>query len=257
MSRGLKKFRLQRNIDDLVGPILSYFLLSIKRRRKIPEKIRKVCVIKLSGIGDAILTLPLLKKLKEKGKKVLVIAGNENACVYQNQPFIEELITFDIKKINPIRIMRFIRKMKAKKIDVVIGTSQTAHFSAIVSCLIGKFCIGFSNPKTPARNKLYDMLIMLNPKRHMIFAFLDLAAPLNINFKPEKISLIKLPFSSKEARKINRIVKKSEKLVGLHPCSVFDYREWPKERWVKIIEYLIKKYKFKVLILGSKDETYI
>lgn len=255
MARGLKKFAIHRALDDCIGTIASYFFSLIKRRRKLPKIIKKICVIKLSGIGDAILTLPLLKKLKEKRKEVLVIAAKENFIVYKNQPFINEVILFDIKRLNFFRIFRFILKIKKRNIDVVIDTSQTANFSAILSFLISKFCIGFANPKTPARNKLYDVVIKQNPSKHMVFNFLNLGKPIGIKYNSKEINLIKLPFSKKDNKKIASMLRKSKNLVGLHPCSIFDYREWPKENWVKIIEYLIDRYNVNIVIVGSKEES--
>jgi heptosyltransferase-2 len=252
MARGLKKFELQRRLDDTIGAFFAT-LFFWKKQRELPKKIRRICVIKLSGIGDAILTLPMIKKLKEAGKEVFVIAAKENFVVY-NQSFIDKIIVFDIKLTNPFKILKFINNVRKLNIDVAIDTSQTAYFSAMLSYLISKFCVGFSNPKTPKRNRIYDVTIQQNPSKHMVFNFLDLIKPLGFHYEPKKIHLLKLPFFKKDEERVRKLIENHKNLVGIHPCSVFDYREWPRENWAKIIEYLVKKYKVKIVIIGAKDE---
>jgi hypothetical protein len=65
-------FRKKRNIYlvkmfDLIGSIL--FSLFRLRRFELPERIRRILVIRLDGIGDVIFTTPLYEALKKNIRK--------------------------------------------------------------------------------------------------------------------------------------------------------------------------------------------
>ncbi|MCK5584401.1 MAG: glycosyltransferase family 9 protein, partial [Elusimicrobiales bacterium] len=42
--------------------------------------------------------------------------------------------------------------------------------------------------------------------------------------------------------------------IGINPGSAWPTKRWPKERYAKLIKLLHKKYKKKILIIGSKNE---
>jgi len=253
MARGLKKLYKQRTIDDSLGLAFAKLFSLSARKRDLPKPIKKIALIKLSGIGDAILTLPLLNIAKEEGFNVTVITAKETYPVFQDQPLIDDLILFDIKKMNPLKIMKFINETKKLQIDVAIDTSQTANFSAMLSRSISKSCIGFSNPKTKSRNKLYDNAIQQDPNRHMVFNYMDLAAPLGITYDENETTLFKLAYSEEDVNKLDNL-KINGNLIGIHPFSVFPYRNWPKENWAKTIEHLLSSSDARIILLGSKEE---
>jgi heptosyltransferase-2 len=53
----------------------------------------------------------------------------------------------------------------------------------------------------------------------------------------------------------NNKIHETDLIIGIHPGAPFIPRRWPKERFAKIADYLIKKYAAKILYFGGKDEV--
>ncbi len=255
------KLSLERNIDNSIGKglcnILSFQKKFVKQKNLSEISLNKIMILKLNAIGDAVLSLPMINLLKKNtNAQIVVVCGKDNFPVYNNQKFIDKLIVFDITNHNPFSLLKQINILKKEKPDLVIDTSQSAYFSAALATYIGRYSIGFINKNTPLRNKVFDKAIPLNPNKHMVFCYIDLIKPLKINYNYEDISLIIMNPPKESFTKINKLINKKYKYIGIHPCNALVSREWPKENYVKLILFLTKTYSNTkiILIYGSDIE---
>ncbi|MFP4522314.1 MAG: glycosyltransferase family 9 protein [Fibrobacterota bacterium] len=69
-----------------------------------------VLTVQLAGIGDMVLTTPLLKCLKDSGKKVHLIASGANHGIIREQPFIDKLLIYKKGLFGITGLIREIRK---------------------------------------------------------------------------------------------------------------------------------------------------
>lgn len=241
----LKRHSKNRNKDLFLNTIYPSF---INKKRKNIENPKKISILKFSGIGDSILLLPMLKKMKEKNFEIIVITSKENKVIFENQNFIDKLETFDMKNGTPFSFFRFFLKMKKKKFDISIDTSQSSIISAFFSRYVSKYSVGLENKKSKTRNSFFDKTIKINPEKHMIKHYQDLFKDFNLD---ENLKLI--PPKIKQKTKSVKEILKNKNLIGIHASSPFIYRNWPKENFSKIINYLNSKG-FKVLLFGSPEE---
>jgi len=255
------KLSFERNIDGSIGKylcnILSFQKKFVKQKSLSKIPLNKIMILKLNAIGDAVLSLPMIDLLKKNtNAQIVVVCGKDNFPIYNNQKFIDKLIVFDITNHNPFSLLKQIKILKKEKPDLVIDTSQSAYFSAALATYVGKYSIGFMNKSTPSRNKVFDKIITLNPKKHMVFCYIDLIKPLKLNCDYKNISLIRLNPSQGSMKKINQIIDKKYNYIGIHPSNNLVSREWPKEKYIELIKYLINAYKNTkiILISGSKIE---
>ncbi len=249
------KLKKQRIIDNSLGKILCFSTKSKKyKKRENPEKI---IVYRLSAIGDSILLLPMLKRLKEKNKsEIIVVCSKENKVVFENQKFVDKIILFENNTLNPFKILKFIKKIKAERPDVSIDTTQSLNFSAFLSNITSKYNIGFENVNNKVRNKNYSELIKLEPNGHVIWSYFDLLKPLEIN-RPKKPKIVKPKTGKNEKIKINEIFKKNKinnkKVVGIHAQTLMKHKMWPLNKWAKLVTHLTNK-NYNVILIGSENE---
>lgn len=74
----------------------------------------RVLIIRLSSIGDIILTTPILKQLKEKFPDIVidfVVLKNFKDSI-EGSPYIDNLILFDKKKMMDLEILKNLEKIK-------------------------------------------------------------------------------------------------------------------------------------------------
>lgn len=251
-----QKIPLQRLVDRYFAkPFYLPFLFEKNiRARKFPDKIEGIALFRLSSIGDSILLLPAIKKLKEATKaKIVVVCAKENFPVFEGQRFIDRIILLDNKILNPFKALDAVRKIRKEKIDLVIDTTHSSNLSAFLSYLVGAYTIGFSNPKTNTKNRIYNKSIPINPKKHMVLNYLELIGILNIKHENNEDSLIGLIYSKEDLAKIKVFLGKSKKLAGIYFVANPGYKRIPIDNLVKIIEFIVKRG-YTPVFLGSEAE---
>ncbi len=245
-------------LDKYVGSLLCLFL-SINRlfRHKKINKYNRVLIIQLWGIGETILTLPAIQALRKQYKKsnIDILVTERNREVYYKNKFINNV---KVLKLNPFSIKLFILR-NLRKYDLVIDMEEYLNISAIIAFYTGKERIGYSHG---IRSKLYTETITYNDKQHVIYTFLDLLKPLNIKSKIDKLP--KLNYSKNDKKNIDNLLKKfnigkKDFLVGfgVGAAESAKSRMWPKERFAKLADQLIKKYRAKIILIGNKEEKKI
>lgn len=252
----LNKLPIQAIIDSIVGRILCFLLYPTKFfRNKLKKEIKSISIIKFSGIGDAVLTLPLIKKIKEQKKaRVRVICGKELLSIYEGINFIDEVFIIDISNKNIfVNLPKYIHLM-FNKTDYGIDTSHSTRFTMALNYLSSKRCSGFYNKNLGFfRNAIIDYKIRCDPNKHIIFNFLDLAKEIDIKYNEGEISLTRLKYSSKDINKINNLLGKQE-YIGICPFHELEYKKWPIQYFKEVVSFLLEKYRYKILIIGDKRQ---
>lgn len=242
-------------LDKYIGS-LSCLILSINKlfHQKKITKYNDVLIIQLWGIGETILTLPAIKALKDKNKKskIDILVTFRNKEIFYNNKNIDNV---KVLSLNPISIIFLILK-NWRKYDLVIDMEEYLNISALIAFYVGKYRIGYSHG---IRSSLYSQTIKYNDKQHVVYTFLDLLKPLGIKKTVEK--LIKLNYSSNDKKSVDNLLKKykigkKDFLVGfgVGAAESAKSRMWPKERFAKLADKLIKKYNAKIILIGSNEE---
>jgi len=165
------------------------------------EEVKNILIIRTDRLGDAVVTTPLIKAIKElfPDKKLYVLCSKQNEIIFKQNPYIDEVFSIDVSpwlnysyvKI-PIwgsflncayslfyhfkdrEIISVLKLLKAKDIDVVfdaVGRKRTA----IIAKYLGKFTIG---PKLSEVIFLYDCFsdsIWVNDlsQKHIVERYFD------------------------------------------------------------------------------------
>ncbi len=249
------KLLFQKNVDRTFGKIINYVIFFSKSfsRGKLNKNPKKIVVFKLDSIGDGILTLSMIKHLKEKTKaKIIVACSKANFPVFNGQKFIDKIVVFDTKGKYFKSMLKNINILRKEKADVAIDTGQSSNISAIFSYLSSKRTIGFGKVKG-SRNKVYDFLGERDSNKHMIENYVGLLSALEIK-SPKEIKMVKLNYSEKDLEKVRKIVGNKKNLVGVHPCHEMVGKRWGQDNFARIIEFLSLKYN--VVILGGPKESW-
>jgi heptosyltransferase II len=249
-SVSLIKF-LDKYVGSLTCLLLSVFNASRNKNNIVPKTI---LVIQLWGLGETILTLPAIKALRQKYKdsSIEVLVTDRNKEVYFNNKDIDNV---RILGLNPISIKLFML-LNFKKYDLVIDMEEFLNISSIIAFFVGKHRIGYSHG---IRSYLYTDPIYYNDKQHVVRTFLDLLTPLRIKKRIDRLP--KLSYSRNDKLNIDKLIKKfnigkKDFIVGfgVGAAESAKSRMWPADRYAKVADYLIKKYKAKLILIGNDEE---
>ncbi|MCK4798825.1 MAG: hypothetical protein KAT05_15725, partial [Spirochaetes bacterium] len=72
--------------------------------------------------------------------------------------------------------------------------------------------------------------------------------------KPKNIILRKIKIKNEIRKNAKKLLEGEKNLVGVHACNKLNYKVWPRDKFVKIIEFLIKEKKKSIVLLGSDNE---
>ena len=250
------KFGAIRFIDNYFIRLIVWFLI-LFNLFNIDRKfytINNILVIRPGGIGDAICTLPFIKKLKESypNARISVLAMPRNKEIFENNSDINQLFIFeDAKAINPVYLLKFLKTLKKQDFDIVFDLEQWYRFPAVISWIVGnKIRVGYA---TNEKKFLYNKKIEYSQNRYEVLCFLDQLKILDITIKED--CQPNLTVFSKDITFVNQFLKKRniKKFIIIAPCAYKTEKMWPKERYTDLINEIINK--FQIILLGGKDEA--
>ena len=188
--KNYSRLPIQAALDSVFGALL--YLLPNKNNIDFPNNPKNILIIRATSIGDAVLTLPMIKELKKQTRaKITVVCGRDNYAVYNNQKFIDKIRIINNKNSNPFFVFGLISKLKKENFDIAIDTSQASNVSAFIAFESAKYKTGFFNPKTKSRNRLFDKIVNVDAKKHMVYNYLKLGEAA-LKKVPSKIELCPL-----------------------------------------------------------------
>ncbi|MDN5328059.1 MAG: heptosyltransferase [Candidatus Woesearchaeota archaeon] len=236
----MNKIGFLRGVDKYCGNVLIAFL-SVFNLKKKKLSGKKVLIIRLWTLGESLLTLPLIEKLKEEGFDVTVLVSSRSKSVFENKGY---------KVLDVKQSLKFF-----KAFDIVIDTEPYFRVSAILSKYLGKTTIGFGNL---FRAKLYDFKIKYDDKTHSVINFCRLLEPLGLEYKPD--SLVPLNYTEKDKETVDSLLTEfnlvNKKIIGIHAgtAETAPWRSWKKEKFAKLIDFLTKDG-FHIVLTGSKSDA--
>lgn len=238
--------RILRFLDRSFGPWLLRFLSFFRLKKRFPENIKKIALMKFSGIGDLVLLSACLQDLKKAFPKAecVVFSGKDNQALLKLLPACDQVQVLDILK--PFQLLQNLRK---DKFDLFFDFGQWSCIEAFLTFISGAaFSIGFKTT-TQRRHFLYDAIAGHRSDVHEIDNYRSLL----------KLARVKtgcfpsLRFSKKPSAFLSD--EKSPFYV-FHPWPSglkAHLKEWPNACWIALAKELCSKGS-RVLISGSRQD---
>ncbi len=182
----MRRKKIFRFFDRYFGiPVVIFLGILTRKKRRLPiESIKNILIIKLAAIGDAILLIPAVRKLRNSfpGAKITFMCSDINLSIIEKIPYIDNVINcrvYDFLK-NPFKFYTFIKDLRKIKYEVIIDAGQWERINSIITCFAKKdYSIGF---KTEGQWKhvINDSIAMHSRTKHEVENFMDLLIPLGI-----------------------------------------------------------------------------
>ena len=228
---------------------------------------RKILIIRLSSIGDVLLTTPTIKILKNKFPEASIsfLVEDKSAGIIKSNPYLDEVIVFSKKEMKQISrkqgklsafkyILNFIHKLKNKNFDLVIDLHSVFRSGIFSFFTFADFRIGI---KKQLISFLYTDKIEPLPEEHVVDEYLSTLKILDIDYQEtRKDFTINIPLSTK--LKVNELIntKKIEKKkkIAIVPSTSKEKKDWNENKFAVIADWLIEKKDVSVFLLGSPSE---
>jgi len=222
---------------------------------------KNILVIKMSAIGDVILSVPSLRAIREKFKdaKISVLVGIKSKDILKNCPYVDDIIVYDYKgKDKGIRgFLRVGSRLRKRNFDISIDlqNNRRSHFLAAISSIPVR--LGYDNKKFSffLNRKGREPKEKLDPISHQA----KLLSLLRIPLEEKKLELWPSQADQEWADKFltDAWVNKGQLLIGINPGASVRWitKRWPIENFAKLCDMLASQLRARILITGANEDV--
>jgi lipopolysaccharide heptosyltransferase II len=241
----MNKIALLKSVDKVVGRLLVSLLGKNDNEQKphVPM-FGKILVIRPGGIGDAVLLLPAIQRLKSAfpDSVIDVLCEKRNAGVFELSEETGRLFLYD----RDLELFRCLRN----NYDVVIDTEQWHRLSAVVAFFTkAPVRIGFD---TNERRKLFTHAVSYSHDSYEVYSFFHLIesiADIAPVFNPDE------PFVRiREAIPSRLLPDTGREIIAVFPGASVAERRWGGEKYGLLAKALQDKG-YQIVILGSTADS--
>lgn len=245
-----KKVEKNFSLEQMVEKNISLYEEAINLKR--------ILVIKMTALGDVVLSVPSLKALREKfpDAHISVLVGLRSRPILQRCPYIDELITYeDRDKGSTAKIFWLARRLQRSNFDIVIDL-QNNRYSHILSFLsFAPQRYGYDNKKFSffLNYKVKEKKASLSPVEHQLVTL----KMLGIISSVPQLELWPSSFDIDWANNFFREqwLAAGQKLVGINISASARWltKRWSLEKFVQLANLLAKEH-IRVVITGTKAD---
>ncbi|MDO8721504.1 MAG: glycosyltransferase family 9 protein [Syntrophales bacterium] len=244
-------------LADLIGNLL-FLPQRFKKVREIrPEEIKEILVIRTAYIGDVVMTLPILKPLKERypGCRISFLAPSGVKDLLAGHPYIDEIIVYDafwFYPDSPNRYIPFLKKLTSRKFDLIIETRSDIRdilFLALPSRARYKVSYGVGGGAYMLTHEVpYTKL------KHKVEYHLDIVRYLGCSVENKEFGIN----LTEDEKKSLQVLLGENGIEGsffcAHPGGRLPLKRWPVEKSAELYDRLLSAYGVPLVLVGSKYE---
>ncbi|MFH1777507.1 MAG: glycosyltransferase family 9 protein [Candidatus Omnitrophota bacterium] len=236
------------------------------------SNVKKILVVELAGIGDLVMATPALKALREKfpDAYVGILVIGRAVELAEGLPYVNEVFVFDIEYTGIDNLFRnkavfktykTIRELHCKRFDLLINLEHISTWpgalkmAALFSMIGARYKLGRD---TDGRGFFFNLKVpeSVRDHKHEVEANLEVVRLLGADVSEVKLEA---PVFDEDRKYVDDFFSaydlgKKYLLIGLNPGSFRFYDRWPCDRWVRLCECLIEKYKCIIVVTGGESE---
>jgi len=220
-----------------------------------------ILVIKISALGDVILSVPSLRAIRDKysGAIIKVLVGIESRQALKGCPYIDEMIVCDLKtRDGSLRgLWRLGSVLRNSNFDIVIDLQNNTKSHLLAFLSLAPLRFGYNNGKLSflLNRRIEDTAAAIDPVSHQ-FQTLNAAG---ITADDKKLELWPQEEEEEWADnfiKDNWVDLKKQSLIGISPNASKRWlsKSWPVSHTAALCDELARKFNMRVVITGTKDD---
>lgn len=237
----------------------------------IGTPIRKILLLPLSGLGDAVCYLPALRSIRKQYPEaaIFVVTTSAGRTILESDGLGLEIIVYD-RGLQPslLGIIKMIWALRKRKFDLVMSRALLNSYRIpLVAFLSGsRYRVGASSELL---SYLYNVQVEIPSDVHFIERYNRLlyGAGIPIDFSPVYPIINPLDIHKESAMKIweqHQIGNKQRVIGFVSGCDVTirgkwnpTLKCWGMEGYAKVASWLVHDKNSRIVMFGSKKEEYL
>ncbi len=238
----------------------------VKRNREI----KKILVIKLCCVGDILFTTPAVRALRKGFPQahLAYLVGGWSREVIEDNPNLDEIIIYDTPAHSAnrwralVRTLACLLDLRKRRFDLAVILHRT-FFAGLFAWLAGiPRRIGFDYD---GRGRLLTDKVPFDSNRHEVDRYLDITTSLGIELNSTSTEMEVDPGQQDFVLDLLKShgLKPEDKLVavlvggGKNPGTTMPTKRWPPDRFARLTDIIMEKYKARVIFVGGPGDEEI
>ena len=261
-----------RIIDNLLGGFFCWVLGLFLRLFQIlkppppsPDKLKGKAILcqKYFGMGSIMHILPIMRVIRRNypDSRIIFMTLDSNLEAAKLAKIGDEIIALNVKSFKGFvsSVFKALIALRRHHIDISFDFEFFAKFTLLVSFLSGaKIRVGLHMKKIRP-DGIITHNVFYNSYKHISEIYLNFAVPLSLKTDLDRsvplLPSFKGDFSKNLLNKF-KIPENSIKILVNPNCGdLFDYRKWPEEHFVRLINLIASSYpEYFFILIGNKSE---
>ncbi len=250
-------------IADLVGNMIFFASRLFRKREEIkPEDVREILVIRTAYIGDVVMTIPILKPLKERfpSARISFLTSTRAKEVLENNPYLDDIITYDpfwFYSSSMKDYLSFIREIKKFFFDLIIeARGDIRELLFLVWPLNARFKVSYD---VGGGGYILTHRVPYKGLGHKVEYHLDIARYLGCRIDGIEWGIY---LSENEDKRAFELLLKegvdfNKPIIAVHPGGRKKLKCWSAEGFARVADILIERYGVSLIITGADEEKSI
>jgi heptosyltransferase-2 len=216
----------------------------------IDSKRKKILVIRLSSLGDILLTYPLIRILKEKenNPEIHFIVKEKFVQAIESNPYIDKIFLLNETNQKEIR-----NQIKNAKYDIVIDLQNNFRSQNLYPFNLKSRIYRFKKPTLKKFLLVKFKINLLKDNPSIAIHYIKTIYP---DYKPENLPLyFEIP-EEKEKKSLEKLPEhfKDKVIIGICPGSKHFTKRYPVDLFEVLLKKLIERNYFVALFGGTEDK---
>ncbi|MDD5355580.1 MAG: glycosyltransferase family 9 protein [Candidatus Omnitrophica bacterium] len=256
-----RRYIILAYIIDCLGWVLSF--LRMIPKRKYPENIKNILLVRLDHLGDVLYILPALTALRHKypNAQITLLAASWGYELVKDNRDINEIIVYDApwfqrgkKKGGILGLMKLVWRLRKNKYELAIDFKGYLWNILLIWLSGAKYKISYNDV---GGKYLLDKALLRRTDLHAVLQNLEMLKAIGITSdqRPE----ISINIGNEEAAVIKLMDQfnlKGKKMIAIHCGAGRESKCWPIDKFNELIDRIFVEYPgHEVVLVGGKDEA--
>lgn len=211
-------------------------------RRSKPDSVREILFIKLSSLGDILLSSPVLELLHNTWPeaRITYLVEQEGEPLIRHHPFLERVVVFDRRRAEaclPWRpwgavreVRRTLRQLRERTYDLALDVQGLAKSWLFLRLVRARLRAGKGRFPGVAVKSPHDR----SRVRHAVPSYFELTDRLGLARPPQDRMRPLLVIPREKQEQARTLAREFGEFVVLNPFTTWPSKRWPREDWIEL-----------------------
>ncbi len=237
----------------------NYLLFSLRSKKQFQKQnVQKILLINLQGVGDIVMTTPLLTALRKEYPlaQINYLCAKENGTILSSDDHINNIVSRKKDDFFSFDFLQTLRQIRFSKYDLVLNLFPAPHSSLLTLLSGAQYIAGpvystssVCNWSSQKKEPTWDVRIQSEQIASLLGIFLE---------NPYTLSLV---VKQKQKKDIVKKLNLKRKYIVFNTPSQWKAKQWPVAQWQELVSKILfeKKYfSYQLAFLGTaSDDKYV